>query len=78
VAHSLKVTRKREIKDREFKHGVLLIKADDGLMDLQILAPLYEDCPTVEYIRKSIGEYGPENAFNEYVATGHGNSWLAS
>jgi transposase len=61
----LKMTRKGEIKVRKFKRALILLKADEGLTDKQIMAALDTSRPTVERIRKRFVEGGLDKALNE-------------
>ncbi len=61
----LELTRKGEIKARKMKRALILLKADEGLSDPQIMAALSVSRPTVERIRKRFVEGGLERALNE-------------
>lgn len=61
----LEMTRKGEIKARKFKRAMILIKADEGLSDPQIMAALNVSRPCVERIRKRFVADGMERALNE-------------
>jgi transposase len=61
----LEMTRKGEIKARKFKRAMILLKADEGLSDPQIMAALNVSRPCVERIRKRFVAYGMERALNE-------------
>jgi transposase len=61
----LEMTRKGEIKARKFKRAMILLKADEGLSDLQIMAALNVSRPCVERIRKRFVADGMERALNE-------------
>jgi transposase len=59
------MTRKGEIKARKFKRAMILLKADEGLSDPQIMAALNVSRPCVERIRKRFVIDGLERALNE-------------
>jgi len=59
------LTRKGSIKARQFKRAMILLKADEGLTDAQIMAALNVSRPCVERIRKRFVEGGLERALNE-------------
>ena len=59
------LTRKGEIKARKFKRAMILLKANDGLSDPQIMAALKVSRPCVERLRKRFVEGGLERALNE-------------
>ncbi len=59
------LTRKGETKARKMKRAMILLKADEGLGDPQIMAALSVSRPTVERIRKRFVEGGLERALNE-------------
>lgn len=61
----LEMTRKGEIKARKFKRAMILLKADEGLTDPQIMAAVNTSRPTVERIRKRFVEGGLDKALNE-------------
>jgi transposase len=61
----LEMTRKGEIKARKFKRAMILLKADEGLTDQQIMAALNVSRPCVERIRKRFVADGIERALNE-------------
>lgn len=61
----LEMTRKGEIKARKFKRAMILLKADEGLSDPQIMAALNVSRPCVERIRKRFVADGMERALNE-------------
>ena len=61
----LEMTRKGEIKARKFKRAMILLKADEGLSDPQIMAALNVSRPCVERIRKRFVADGIERALNE-------------
>ena len=59
------MTHKGKIGVRKFKRAMILLKANEGLSDPQIMAALDVSRPTVERIRKRFIEGGPEKALNE-------------
>lgn len=59
------LTRKGELKARKMKRALILLKADEGLSDPQIMAAINVSRPTVERIRKRFVEGGLERALNE-------------
>jgi transposase len=59
------MTRKGTLKARQFKRAMILLKADEGLTDPQIMAAIDVSRPTVERIRKRFVEGGLEKALNE-------------
>ena len=59
------LTRKGEIKARKMKRAMILLKADEGLTDPEIMAAVDISRPTVERIRKRFVEGGLEKALNE-------------
>jgi transposase len=61
----LDMTRKGKIKARKFKRAMILLKADEGLTDQQIIAALNVSRPCVERIRKRFVADGMERALNE-------------
>jgi transposase len=61
----LELTRKGELKARKMKRALILLKADEGLSDPQIMAVIHVSRPTVERIRKRFVEGGLERALNE-------------
>jgi transposase len=61
----LEMTRKGEIKARKFKRAMILLKADEGLTDQQIMAALNVSRPCVERTRKRFVADGMERALNE-------------
>lgn len=79
----LEMTRKGEIKARKFKRAMILLKADEGLTDPQIMAALNVSRPCVERIRKRLVTGGLERALNEdprpgqkRKLDGRGEAWL--
>jgi len=61
----LDLTRKGTGKARQFKRAMILLKANDGLHDAQIMAALDVSRPSVERIRKRFAAGGLEKALNE-------------
>jgi len=59
------MTRKGTLKARQFKRAMILLKADEGMSDPQIMAAIDVSRPTVERIRKRFVEGGAERALNE-------------
>ena len=59
------LTHKGTVKARKLKRAMILLKADEGLTDPQIIAALNVSRPTVERIRKRYVEGGLEKALNE-------------
>lgn len=59
------LTRKGKAKARQFKRAMILLKADEGLSDPQIMAALSVSRPCVERIRKRFVMDGLERALNE-------------
>jgi transposase len=61
----LEMTRKGKINARKFKRAMILLKADEGLTDQQIMVALNVSRPCVERIRKRFVADGMERALNE-------------
>jgi len=61
----LAMTRKGTIKARKMKRALILLKADEGLTDPEIMAAVQVSRPTVERIRKRFVEGGLERALQE-------------
>jgi transposase len=59
------ITHKGTLKARKFKRAMILLKADEGLSDPQIMATLNVSRPCVERIRKRFVADGIERALNE-------------
>ena len=59
------MTRKGTVKARQFKRAMILLKADEGLSDPEIMAALNVSRPCVERIRKRFVADGIERALNE-------------
>lgn len=64
------LTRKGEIKARKFKRAMILLKADEGLSDREIMSALKVSRPCVERLRKRFVEGGLEGALNEDARPG--------
>jgi methylphosphotriester-DNA--protein-cysteine methyltransferase len=63
--HSTELTRKGSVKARQFKRAMVLLKANEGLTDVQIMAAINVSHPCVERIRKRFVEGGLERALNK-------------
>jgi transposase len=61
----LQMTSKGTVKARKFKRAMVLLKADEGLSDPEIMAALNVSRPCVERIRKRFVMDGLERALNE-------------
>src|SRR4030067_2769915 len=61
----VQMTRKGTLKARQFKRAMILLKADEGLSDPQIIAALNVSRPCVERIRKRFVADGIERALHE-------------
>jgi len=61
----LEMTRKGKIRARQMKRAMILLKADEGMTDPQIMAALNVSRPCVERIRKRFVLGGMEKALNE-------------
>lgn len=61
----VEMTRKGTLKARKFKRAMILLKADEGLSDPQIMSALNVSRPCVERIRKRFVADGMERALNE-------------
>lgn len=59
------LTRKGTVKARQFKRAMILLKANEGLTDPQIMAAVNVSRPTVERTRKRFVEGGLERALTE-------------
>jgi len=59
------MTRKGSLKARQFKRAMILLKANEGLSDPQIMTALNVSRPCVERIRKRFVVDGIERALNE-------------
>ena len=60
-----KITQKGTLKARKLKRAMILLKADEGLTDAQIMSAISISRPCVERIRKRFVEGGLERALNE-------------
>jgi transposase len=61
----LEMTRKGKINARKLKRVMILLKADEGLTDQQVMAALNVSRPCVERVRKRFVADGIERALNE-------------
>jgi transposase len=61
----VQLTHKGTIKARQFKRAMILLKADEGSSDPEIMAALNVSRPCVERIRKRFVSEGIERALNE-------------
>ena len=61
----LKLTGVGELSARRMKRALILLRADEGWKDREIVAALNTSRPTVERIRKRYVEGGLEKALNE-------------
>jgi len=61
----LEMTRKGKINARKLKRAMILLKADEGLTDQQVMAALNVSRPCVERVRKRFVSDGIERALNE-------------
>ena len=61
----LELTRKGTVKARRMKRALILLKADEGLTDPEIMAAVNVSRPCVERLRKRFVESGLERALNE-------------
>ena len=61
----LEMTRKGRINARKLKRAMILLKADEGLTDQQVMAALNVSRPCVERVRKRFVSDGLERALNE-------------
>jgi transposase len=59
------MTRKGKLNARKLKRAMILLKADEGLTDQQIMAALNVSRPCVERIRKRFVSDGIQRALNE-------------
>jgi len=59
------LTSKGTVKARKLKRAMILLKADEGLTDAQIMAAINVSRPCVERVRKRFVEGGLERALNE-------------
>ena len=58
-------TRKGTLQARQFKRAMILLKANEGMSDPEIMAAVEVSRPTVERIRKRFVEGGLDRALNE-------------
>lgn len=61
----LELTRKGTVRARKMKRALILLQADEGATDPEIMAAVRVSRPTVERIRKRFVEGGLERALNE-------------
>jgi transposase len=61
----IELTCKGTVKARQFKRAMILLKANEGLTDGQIMSAINVSRPCVERIRKRFVEGGLERALNE-------------
>lgn len=61
----LTLTSKGKVKARQMKRAMILLKADEGLADPQIMAALNVSRPSVERIRKRYVTGGLQKALND-------------
>jgi len=66
----MQLTHKGTIKARQFKRAMVLLKANEGLSDPEIMAALDVSRPTVERIRRRFVSDGIERALNEDLRPG--------
>ncbi len=59
------LTRKGSLRARQFKRAMILLKADEGLSDPQIMAALSVSRPCVERLRQRYVMDGIERALND-------------
>jgi len=59
------ITQKGTLKARKLKRAMILLKADEGLTDVQIMSAISISRPCVERIRKRFVEGGLERALNK-------------
>jgi len=64
------ITRKGQTKARKFKRAMVLLKADNGLSDAQIMEAVSVSRPMVERLRKRFVEGGLERALNDVPRPG--------
>ena len=68
----LEMTRKGEIGARKMKRAQILLKADEGWKDADIIKALNTNRSTVERTRKRLVEGGLDKALNEDPRPGQG------
>ena len=61
----VEMTRKGKINARKIKRAMILLKANEGLTDQQVMAALNVSRPCVERVRKRFVSDGIERALNE-------------
>jgi transposase len=61
----LDMTRKGKIHARKMKRAQILLKADEGFSDLEIMSAINVSRPSVERTRKRLVEGGLQKALNE-------------
>ncbi len=61
----LELTRKGTVKARKMRRALILLKADEGLTDPEIMAAVNVSRPCVERLRKRFVESGLERALDE-------------
>ena len=61
----VELTSKGKVGARKMKRAQILLKADEGLKDTEIMAALNTSRPTVERVRKRLVEGGIERALND-------------
>jgi transposase len=66
----LEMTRKGKINARKLKRAMILLKADEGLTDQQVMAALNVSRPCVERVRKRFVSDGMNRALNEDARPG--------
>ena len=66
----LEMTRKGKINARKLKRAMILLKADEGLTDQQVMAALNVSRPCVERVRKRFVSDGMDRALNEDARPG--------
>jgi len=64
------MTQKGTLKARQFKRSMILLKANEGMSDPEIMAAVDVSRPTVERIRKRFVEGGLNRALNEDPRSG--------
>ena len=66
----LDITRKGKTHARKMKRAQILLKADEGFSDLEIMSAINVSRPSVERTRKRFIEEGLQKALNEYPRPG--------